>query len=54
MLADGWYLFHPLWMTVIFQSSASDITYYDILGATYCTLMRLLSFFEARLLLAFG
>ena len=52
-LADGWYLFHPLWMTVIFQSSASGITYYDILGATYCTLMRLLSFFEARLLLAF-
>lgn len=41
-------------MTVIFQSAASDITYYDILGATYCTLMRLLCFFEARLLLAAG
>ena len=38
-------------MTVIFQSSASGITYNDILGATYCTLMNM---FLLRLLLAFG
>ena len=39
-LTYAWYLMHPLWMDIIFQSAPAGLVYYDLLGASFCELDR--------------
>merc|ERR1711981_56784 len=34
-LTYAWYLMHPLWMDIIFQSAPAGLVYYDLLGASF-------------------
>ena len=34
-LTYGWYLCHPLWMSIIFRSNPNPLNFYDLLGVAY-------------------
>jgi peptidoglycan/LPS O-acetylase OafA/YrhL len=34
-LTYAWYLLHPMWMNLLYDSSQSGLVYYDLLGTSY-------------------